>query len=148
MPISMKLTNEAFRLKLGYGAAEPESLSSICAARCDKVAFQMIVNADRHYCLASDCAEWYSSVHRSHRIGATLRLRAAGESPFESKVSIEEFGAIGDGIALNTKAINDAKNEISGLAMAIAGKVVGRELNEADQSNLIDSFIDELGDGV
>ena len=46
------------------------------------------------------------------------------------------------------KALNDAKDEISGLAMAIAGKVVGRELNEADQSKLIDSFIDELGDGV
>ena len=46
------------------------------------------------------------------------------------------------------KALNDAKDEISGLAMAIAGKVVGRELNEADQSNLIDSFIDELGGNV
>ena len=46
------------------------------------------------------------------------------------------------------KAINDAKNEISGLAMAIAGKVVERTLTEADQSNLIDSFIDGLGDGV
>ena len=46
------------------------------------------------------------------------------------------------------KAINDAKNEISGLAMAIAGKVVERELSEADQSDLIDRFIEELGDGV
>lgn len=46
------------------------------------------------------------------------------------------------------KALNDAKDEISGLAMAIAGKVVGRELNEADQSKLIDSFIDELGGSV
>ena len=46
------------------------------------------------------------------------------------------------------KAINDAKNEISGLAMAIAGKVVERELNTADQSALIDHFINELGDGV
>ena len=46
------------------------------------------------------------------------------------------------------KAINDAKNEISGLAMAIAGKVVERELNAADQADLIDRFIDELGDGV
>ncbi len=43
------------------------------------------------------------------------------------------------------KAINDAKNEISGLAVAIAGKVVGRELNENDQTALIDRFIDELG---
>ena len=46
------------------------------------------------------------------------------------------------------KAINDAKNEISGLALAIAGKVVERELNTADQTDLIDRFIDELGDGV
>ena len=46
------------------------------------------------------------------------------------------------------KAINDAKNEISGLAMAIAGKVVERELNAADQSALIDTFINELGEGV
>ena len=46
------------------------------------------------------------------------------------------------------KAINDAKNEISGLAMAIAGKVVERELNTADQADLIDRFIDELGEGV
>ena len=91
MSISMKLTNEAFRLKLGYSADEPEVLSSLCAARRDKAAFQMIVNSDRYYCLAADCAEWYSSVHRSHRIGATVRLRAAVESPFESKVSIEEF---------------------------------------------------------
>ena len=46
------------------------------------------------------------------------------------------------------KAINDAKNEISGLAMAIAGKVVERELAESDQQGLIDRFIDELGDQV
>ena len=43
------------------------------------------------------------------------------------------------------KALNDAKNEISEIAMAIAGKVVGRELTAADQTALVDSFIDELG---
>lgn len=46
------------------------------------------------------------------------------------------------------KAINEAKDEISGLAMAIAGKVVGRELTSSDQSDLIDRFINELGDEV
>ena len=46
------------------------------------------------------------------------------------------------------KAINDAKDEISEMAMAIAGKVVGRQLTDADQSALVDAFIDELGDGV
>ena len=52
-------------------------------------------------------------------------------------------------IALEKKrAINDAKNEISEIAMAIAGKVVGRELTAGDQSKLIDSFIDELGEDL
>ena len=46
------------------------------------------------------------------------------------------------------KAINDAKDEISDLAMAIAGKVVGRELTADDQGDLIDRFIDQLGDEV
>ena len=44
------------------------------------------------------------------------------------------------------KAVNEAKDEISDMALAIAGKVVGRQLNEADQAELIDRFIDELGD--
>lgn len=46
------------------------------------------------------------------------------------------------------KALNDAKDEISEMAMAIAGKVVGRQLTDQDQSALVDAFIDELGDGV
>lgn len=46
------------------------------------------------------------------------------------------------------KAINDAKDEISGLAMAIAGKVVERELNSEDHSEMINRFISELGEGV
>ena len=44
------------------------------------------------------------------------------------------------------KAINEAKDEISVIAMAVATKVVGRELNDADRAGLVDSFIDELGD--
>lgn len=46
------------------------------------------------------------------------------------------------------KAVNDAKNEISGLALAIAGKVVEKELKPEDQSAMIDRFISELGDQV
>lgn len=44
------------------------------------------------------------------------------------------------------KAINEAKDEISGLAMAIASKVVERELDQKDQSGLINRFINELGE--
>ena len=46
------------------------------------------------------------------------------------------------------KAINDAKDEISGISMAIAEKVVERQLNAADQQNLIDQFINDLGDAL
>ena len=43
------------------------------------------------------------------------------------------------------KALNEAKNEISEMAMSIAEKVVGRQLNSADQDKLFDEFINELG---
>ena len=46
------------------------------------------------------------------------------------------------------RALNDAKNEISEIAMAIASKVVGRELTAADHAKMVDSFIDELGGEV
>ena len=46
------------------------------------------------------------------------------------------------------KALNDAKNEIADISLAIAGKVVGRELKAEDQSQLIDGFIDALGDAL
>lgn len=44
------------------------------------------------------------------------------------------------------KAVNDAKDEISQMAMAIAGKVVGRALNAQDQAELVNHFINELGE--
>lgn len=46
------------------------------------------------------------------------------------------------------KAMSDAKDEISDLALAIAGKVVARELNAQDQQGMIDAFIDQLGDSL
>ena len=71
----------------------------------------------------------------------------------ELKVKRQEADAIrakaSADIAMEKKqAVNDAKNEISVIAVAIAGKVVGRELNAADHSRLVDEFIDELGEGV
>ena len=46
------------------------------------------------------------------------------------------------------KAVGDAKDEISVIAVAIAGKVVGRELQAADHSRLVDEFINELGESL
>ncbi len=54
--------------------------------------------------------------------------------------------ATADAAMEKKKAINDAKDEIAEMAVAIAGKVIGRELTQADQTALVDHFIDELGD--
>lgn len=53
-----------------------------------------------------------------------------------------------DALREKNKAINEAKDEISQIAVAIAGKVVGKALDGEDQSRLVDSFIEELGNGV
>ncbi|MDO5475910.1 MAG: F0F1 ATP synthase subunit B [Eubacteriales bacterium] len=44
------------------------------------------------------------------------------------------------------KAVNEAKNEIGGLVMDIAGKVVEKEINEADHKRLIEDFIKNVGE--
>jgi len=46
------------------------------------------------------------------------------------------------------QALNDAKNDISALAVEIAGKVVGATLDTAQQQKLVDSFLEELGEQV
>ena len=68
-------------------------------------------------------------ISQAQRQAAQIKTKAASDIEMEKK-----------------KAINEAKDEISELAMAIAGKVVGRELNDADQDGMIDRFIEELGD--
>lgn len=44
------------------------------------------------------------------------------------------------------KALNDVKDEIGGLAMDIAGKVVEKEIHEEDHKKLIDEFIHNVGE--
>ena len=70
-------------------------------------------------------------IGQAQQAAAQIKQKAAADIEMEKK-----------------KALNDAKNEISGLALAIAGKVVARELNSADQEQMIDRFIDELGGAV
>ena len=56
--------------------------------------------------------------------------------------------AVADIALEKKKAINDAKDEISGISMAIAEKVVERQLTGEDQSKLINDFINSLGDAL
>ena len=70
-------------------------------------------------------------IGQAQQAAAQIKQKAAADIEMEKK-----------------KALNDAKNEISGLALAIASKVVARELNAADQEQMIDRFINELGGAV
>ena len=44
------------------------------------------------------------------------------------------------------KAVNEVKDEIGGIAMEIASKVVEREIKETDHKDLIDEFIKNVGE--
>ena len=45
------------------------------------------------------------------------------------------------------KAVNEVKDELGGIAVDIASKVVEREVRPEDHAKLIDEFIDKVGDG-
>ena len=88
-----------------------------------------------------------SSILERAQKTATVRSEEIIRQANDEAVAIREK-ASADIAQEKKKAINDAKEEIAGLSLAIAGKVVGRELTADDQKSLIDSFIDELGDQV
>ena len=44
------------------------------------------------------------------------------------------------------KAVNEIKDEIGGMAVEIAGKVIEREICEEDHTKLIDEFISNVGE--
>ncbi len=82
-----------------------------------------------------------ATLRAQNREEEILRKAAADADAIRDK-------AIADIAQEKKKAVNDAKNEISGLAMAIAGKVVERELKESDQTQLIDQFLNNLGESL
>jgi F-type H+-transporting ATPase subunit b len=44
------------------------------------------------------------------------------------------------------KAVNELKNEIGGIAVDLAGRVIEREISEDDHRKLIDEFIESVGE--
>ena len=67
-------------------------------------------------------------IRQANQEAAQLKQKAAADIAMEKK-----------------KALNDAKDEISGVAMAIAEKVVERQLDSSDHDKLINQFIEKLG---
>ena len=67
-------------------------------------------------------------IRQASEEAAQLKQKAANDVAMEKK-----------------KALNDAKDEISGIAMAIAEKVVERQLDNTDHDTLINQFSENLG---
>ena len=80
---------------------------------------------------------------------ATLRAQAQERKILDEasqKASAMKEKARQD-IALDKKrALNEVKNEISGIAMEIASKVVEKELKDQNHDALVEEFIEKLGD--
>ena len=56
--------------------------------------------------------------------------------------------ASGDIAQERRNAVNEIKNDISGIAVSIASKVVEKEINEKYHEKLIQEFIDQMGEAV
>ncbi len=92
----MKVTDEAFRLKLNFSQECPIPLQKLTCARQDRAAFQLIVQSDLQYSVSIGNDDWYSA--KGRLAGPHERLRVAVESPFSAKLNLEEFVTDDDGI--------------------------------------------------
>ena len=93
--------------------------------------------------------QYESSLTKAHAEAAEIVSEAQKEAQVKADTIVQEAEQQAAGIKARAaadieqekkKAINEAKDEIGGLAMDIAGKVVEKEINEADHRKLIDDF--------
>lgn len=87
----------------------------------------------------------------SERLVKDATVRARGREEEIVRQANEEAAAIQRKASAQIaqekkKALNEAKDEISGLAVDIAEKVVERELTDTDRTALFDSFLQKLED--
>ena len=88
----------------------------------------------------AEAAQIVSDAQKEAQVKADTLVREAQEEAAGIKAR-----AAADIEQEKKKAINEAKDEIGGLAMDIAGKVVEKEINEADHKKLIEDFISKVG---
>ena len=88
---------------------------------------------------------------KANEIMTTAQRTATAQSEEMIKEAAQQAAAIkakaeSDIIQERRKAVNEIKDEIGSMAMEIAGKVIEREINEADHTKLIDDFIANVGE--
>ncbi len=88
---------------------------------------------------------------KANEILATAQKTAALQSEEVLKEATAQAAALkskaeSDIAQEKRKAVNEIKDEIGGIAVEIAGKVIEREINEEDHTKLIDEFIANVGE--
>lgn len=81
------------------------------------------------------------SAQKTASVQSEEMLREASEQALAIKAKAES-----DIAQEKRKAVNEIKDEIGGMAMEIAGKVIEREIKEDDHKKLIDDFIVNVGE--
>lgn len=116
----------------------------------------LIADADKAKAEAEALQAQYEAHLANARQEAAQMLEAAGKTAaMRSEETLAEARASAVSLKQKAaaeieqerkKALNEVKNEIGGMAMEIASKVVEREIKETDHQALIDEFIQNVGD--
>lgn len=88
---------------------------------------------------------------KANEILTTAQRTAALQSEEMLKEAASQAAALkskaeSDIVQEKRKAVNEIKDEIGGIAVEIAGKVIEREISEEDHTKLIDEFIANVGE--
>ena len=132
-PVSNMIEKRNSEIEAKYKAAEDAKL----AAEKDKLFWdEKIGGAKREAEEIIDGAK-SSAIKQSDSIISKAKERADGIiRQAENQAELEM-----------KKAEDGVKKEIVDVSAALAEKLLGREINESDHKNLIDSFIEKIGDG-
>ena len=89
-------------------------------------------------------AGYEAEMAKAKETASVILQDAQKDAAARSEAMLQEAKAQAAGI--KAKAVNEIKNEIGGIAMDIAGKVIEREISEDDHRKLIDEFIENVGE--
>lgn len=100
-------------------------------------------------------AEYEQNMQEAKNKANEILVTAQKTAAIQSEVMLKEASAQANALKAKAesdiaqekrKAVNEIKDEIGGMAMEIAGKVIEREICEEDHKKLIDEFISNVGE--
>ena len=108
--------------------------------------YQALITLDGWTFLAQICNLMIQLlIFKKFLLNPVKKVIAERKAKADSQIAVKQK-AEADIAQERKKAVNEAKDEIGGMAMEIASKVVEREIKEADHKDLIDEFIKNVGE--